>query len=159
MEQQEEVNSFVSLFFVKNFVKKFLFFVKTGILADRFGRKPIFVIGFFWVAFFGGMTALAPEFWSFFFMRAFSGIGLGAATPISVTWLLEFGDFKARGSISGGFSFQFYMFFQSIWSHFLNMSQQCTCFMLLEDLVLLGVPGCLCILVFFFSSQKKLIIC
>lgn len=71
-----------------------------GMISDSFGRKIVFLGGFFINSLFGMFSAVAPGYYSFFALRAISGLGLGAAIPVSLGWALEFSAIKKRGALS-----------------------------------------------------------
>lgn len=48
-----------------------------GSISDRLGRKFVLIVGLFTTAMGTLLNALAFEFWSFFFIRLLTGVGIG----------------------------------------------------------------------------------
>jgi putative MFS transporter len=76
----------------------FLGALLAGHIADRFGRKAIYVIDL--MTFFAAavMCALAWNFTALIVFRLLLGLGVGADYPLSATYLAEFAPKKSRGS-------------------------------------------------------------
>jgi putative MFS transporter len=71
--------------------------VAFGRLADRIGRRRIFVSAIFWYAAFTALTALAWGPWSVSAFRFLAGIGLGALLVVDPSMLSEYLPPQNRG--------------------------------------------------------------
>ncbi len=71
-----------------------------GLLADRWGRKPAFILSgiIFGIGSIG--TAFADSYSSLVAWRAFTGIGLGAATPVAVTIATDYCPKRLRVALT-----------------------------------------------------------
>ena len=70
--------------------------LSAGVLADKFGRKPVLVASVF---LFGTSTMLigfAPDVTAIAMIRFFAGLGIGAALPAATTLTAEFIPFRHR---------------------------------------------------------------
>ena len=70
--------------------------LSAGVLADKFGRKPVLVTSVF---LFGTSTMLigfAPDVATIAMIRFFAGLGIGAALPAATTLTAEFIPFRHR---------------------------------------------------------------
>ena len=70
--------------------------LSAGVLADKFGRKPVLVASVF---LFGTSTMLigfAPDVTTIAMIRFFAGLGIGAALPAATTLTAEFIPFRHR---------------------------------------------------------------
>ena len=70
--------------------------LSAGVLADKFGRKPVLVASVF---LFGTSTMLigfAPDVSTIAMIRFFAGLGIGAALPAATTLTAEFIPFRHR---------------------------------------------------------------
>ena len=70
--------------------------LSAGVLADKFGRKPVLVASVF---LFGSSTMLigfAPDVSAIAMIRFFAGLGIGAALPAATTLTAEFIPFRHR---------------------------------------------------------------
>ncbi len=76
----------------------FLGALSAGRIADRFGRKAIYVIDL--ITFFAAaaMCAAAWNMTVLIFFRLLLGVGVGADYPLSATYLAEFAPKKSRGA-------------------------------------------------------------
>jgi len=74
----------VGLFLGASAVGVFLSAVFGGIVADRFGRKPVLVTGVVLFGLGSLSTMLATELGSLMVARFFTGLGLGAAMPVVI---------------------------------------------------------------------------
>jgi MFS transporter, putative metabolite:H+ symporter len=70
-----------------------------GILADRFGRKQIFIITLLFFSVGSGLSAFAPTLAIFMVLRFFIGMGLGGELPVASTLVSESVPAKDRGRI------------------------------------------------------------
>lgn len=50
----------------------------SGIIADKYGRKPTLVIGIIMQIISGPLTAIVPWFWGYMFLRMVTGLSLSA---------------------------------------------------------------------------------
>lgn len=71
--------------------------VFAGELADRFGRKRMFMATLVIYSVATGLCGLAWNFESLLFFRFIVGLGLGGQLPVAVTLVTEFAPSKARG--------------------------------------------------------------
>jgi len=67
-----------------------------SLLADRFGRKPMFTWVIFTFAVGSLLSAIAPSYNALLWARFICGLGLGAEMPIGTTVLAEFAPRKHR---------------------------------------------------------------
>ncbi|MGV3466518.1 MAG: MFS transporter [Heyndrickxia sp.] len=70
-----------------------------GILADKFGRKAIFMITLLFFSIGSGLSALAPTLTIFLILRFLIGMGLGGELPVASTLVSESVPTKDRGRI------------------------------------------------------------
>jgi MFS family permease len=78
-----------------------------GNLADRLGRKRLYVIDLLFFVVFAGASAFAQNAWELVLFRFLLGIGIGADYPISASYIAEFVSNKHRGKlIASVFAFQ-----------------------------------------------------
>lgn len=70
-----------------------------GHVADRFGRKAIYLIDILTFLFAAIMCGLAWSVASLVFFRLILGVGVGADYPLSATYLAEFLPTRKRGSV------------------------------------------------------------
>jgi predicted phosphate transport protein (TIGR00153 family) len=78
-----------------------------GNLADRLGRKRLYVIDLVFFVVFGAASAFSQNIWELVLFRFLLGIGIGADYPISASYIAEFVSNKHRGKlIAAVFSFQ-----------------------------------------------------
>lgn len=78
-----------------------------GNLADRLGRKKLYVVDLIFFIVFGALTAFSQNVWELVIFRFLLGIGIGADYPISASYISEFVGNKHRGKILAAvFSFQ-----------------------------------------------------
>ena len=68
-----------------------------GALADRFGRRKLFVITLLWYACFTMLTALSPNLPLLMVLRFVAGLGVGAEYSIINSAICEFMPSKRRG--------------------------------------------------------------
>lgn len=72
-----------------------------GILADRFGRKPILIPSLFLFAIAGGACGLASDFTMLLLLRFFQGIGAASLGVLNVTIIGDLFTGKARADAMG----------------------------------------------------------
>ncbi|MDE1853837.1 MAG: MFS transporter [Thaumarchaeota archaeon] len=78
-----------------------------GNLADRLGRKRLYVIDLLFFVVFGAASAFSQNVWELVLFRFLLGIGIGADYPISASYIAEFVSNKHRGKlIASVFAFQ-----------------------------------------------------
>ena len=78
-----------------------------GNLADRLGRKKLYVVDLLFFVVFAAASAFAQNLWELYLFRFLLGIGIGADYPISASYITEFVSNKHRGKlIASVFSFQ-----------------------------------------------------
>lgn len=65
--------------------------------ADRIGRRPIIILGFFWFSVFTGFTILSESYASFAIFRILAGIGIGGVMPVAVSIAAEYAPPHRRG--------------------------------------------------------------
>ncbi|WP_233204052.1 MFS transporter [Halegenticoccus soli] len=56
-----------------------------GVIADRYGRRPVILFGLVWFGVAGSAIALTTNFQLVLFLRVLQGIGFAALTPIIIT--------------------------------------------------------------------------
>ena len=78
-----------------------------GNLADRLGRKTLYVIDLVFFVVFGAASAFSQNVWELVLFRFLLGIGIGADYPISASYIAEFVSSRNRGKlIASVFAFQ-----------------------------------------------------
>lgn len=78
-----------------------------GNLADRLGRKRLYIIDLVFFVVFGAASAFSQSVWQLVLFRFLLGIGIGADYPISASYIAEFVSNKHRGKlIAAVFAFQ-----------------------------------------------------
>ncbi|RHL14827.1 MFS transporter [Bacillus licheniformis] len=60
-----------------------------GLLADRVGRKYVFIITLLFFSIGNGLSALTTTLWAFLVLRFFVGMGLGGELPVASTLVSE----------------------------------------------------------------------
>jgi putative MFS transporter len=68
-----------------------------GLLADRFGRKNVFMWTLLFYSIMTGLTALATGIGTFILFRFLVGFGLGGELPVATTYVLESSPEEERG--------------------------------------------------------------
>lgn len=71
-----------------------------GQLADRFGRRRLFVATLVWYAGFTILTGLSPTLWILVGLRLVTGLGVGAEYPVINAAISEFMPARVRGVAS-----------------------------------------------------------
>ncbi|MBT4305597.1 MAG: MFS transporter, partial [Chloroflexi bacterium] len=80
---------------------QFIFSPIWGVLSDRFGRKPIILIGVFGYAISMLLFGLATKLWMLFFARALAGILSSATMPTAMAFIGDSTDEENRGGGMG----------------------------------------------------------
>jgi putative MFS transporter len=75
--------------------------IPSGMLADAFGRRRVFIWGLVWFSVFTGLTAFAPNIEFLAAGRFAAGLGLGAVFPLPYVFLAEFLAPEARAKFVG----------------------------------------------------------
>ncbi len=70
-----------------------------GVLADRIGRRPIYVIGFLWVGAVMILLPLTETLLQLGILRAFYGIGSACITSMMATVLADYPQERSRGKM------------------------------------------------------------
>ncbi|WP_018665258.1 MFS transporter [Heyndrickxia acidiproducens] len=68
-----------------------------GVLADKFGRKTIFIMTLLFFSIGSGLSALSQSFVVFIFFRLLIGMGLGGELPVASTLVNESVEEEERG--------------------------------------------------------------
>lgn len=68
-----------------------------GQLADRFGRRRLFVMTLLWYALFTVLTALSPSLQILYVLRFLTALGVGAEYPVINSAILELMPARVRG--------------------------------------------------------------
>ncbi|MEV6907090.1 MFS transporter [Amycolatopsis sp. NPDC051071] len=71
-----------------------------GRLADRFGRRRLFVLTLLWYVVFTVLTGLAPTLWAVIVLRFVTALGVGAEYPVISAAVTEFMPARYRGKAS-----------------------------------------------------------
>ncbi|MCW3840928.1 MFS transporter [Micromonospora yasonensis] len=82
------------------YLGQFLGALVIGALADRFGRRPAFVLSLVTFGVFSAVCALAWSAPSLGVLRAVQGLGLGAEVPVAATLVNEYLGARNRGRIA-----------------------------------------------------------
>ncbi|MCL4352780.1 MAG: MFS transporter [Firmicutes bacterium] len=69
----------------------------SGMLADRFGRRQLFMLTLLIYAVATGLSALSIALWMLILLRFVVGVGLGGELPVTTTLVTEFMPQKQRG--------------------------------------------------------------
>ncbi len=72
-----------------------------GLLADRYGRRPILIANIAFYTLMEVLSGLAPSFTAFFLLRLLYGIGMGGNWGVGASLALESVSVKWRGVASG----------------------------------------------------------
>src|SRR5579875_1057497 len=73
--------------------------VSFGWLADRLGRKTMFLVDLLFFIVFTALSGLAQNVYQVIVFRTLMGVGIGADYPISSTLISEFAPAKKRGTL------------------------------------------------------------
>lgn len=79
-----------------------------GQVADRFGRRNVFLFTVLLDAVFGLLSAIAPSFWLLVAFRFLTGFAVGGTLPVDYSMLAEFVPTKQRG--------RFLVYLESFWA-------------------------------------------
>ncbi|MHB1907439.1 MAG: MFS transporter [Nitrososphaerales archaeon] len=78
-----------------------------GNLADKLGRKKLFIIDLVFFVVFGALSAFSQNVLELVVFRFLLGVGIGADYPISASYIAEFVSSKHRGKLAASvFAFQ-----------------------------------------------------
>lgn len=70
-----------------------------GSLADRYGRKLLFLLDIAFFIFFSFLSGFATSIWMLILLRFCLGIGLGGDFPLSASYMAEFAPLRYRGRL------------------------------------------------------------
>ena len=79
-----------------------------GLVADRFGRRNVFLWTVLQTALFGTLAAFAPNFTVFLVLRFLTGAGMGGTLPVDYAIMAEYLPTKDRG--------RFLVYLESFWA-------------------------------------------
>ncbi len=68
-----------------------------GPIADRMGRRLLYIYDLIFFVVFGALSAFAMNFWQLFILRFLLGIGIGGDYSLSPTMVAEYAPAKRRG--------------------------------------------------------------
>lgn len=97
-----------TLFLTAAFAGMFVGALFWGALADRFGRRNVFLLTVLLDALFGLASALAPSFALLVLFRFLTGFAVGGTLPVDYSLLAEFVPTKQRG--------KFLVYLESFWA-------------------------------------------
>lgn len=72
-----------------------------GKLADKIGRKPIFIVGILLFVFGSALCGMSNEMLTLIIARGIQGIGAGAIMPVSLTIIADLYDIEQRAKVLG----------------------------------------------------------
>jgi putative MFS transporter len=72
-----------------------------GALADRFGRRPLFIVTLSWFVVMAPITALAQDVWQLIILRFFLGFAMGGDFPLTASYVNEMAPVRDRGRLAG----------------------------------------------------------
>lgn len=84
-------------------IGRFLADIPTGIAADRFGRKPIMIVGTILITVTSFLNALAASFWEFLLYRLIEGVGSSMWMTGRTALLADILKPEERGRVMGYF--------------------------------------------------------
>ena len=79
--------------------------VTLGILAERFGRMPVFLVSMTIMCLLAIGCALSPDYHTLFAMRLVQGVMIGGALPVTITYINELAPTRIRGRYFATFQF------------------------------------------------------
>ncbi|WP_026370990.1 MFS transporter [Kallotenue papyrolyticum] len=97
-----------TLFLSAGFAGMFLGALFWGTIADRYGRRRVFLLTVLLDALFGLASALAPAFGWLVLFRFLTGFAVGGTLPVDYSLLAEFVPTRARG--------KFLIYLESFWA-------------------------------------------
>lgn len=104
----ERAGSQATLFLSAAFAGMFLGALVWGQLADRFGRRNVFLLTVLLDALFGFASALAPSFGLLIAFRFLTGFAVGGTLPVDYSLLAEYVPTRQRG--------KFLVYLESFWA-------------------------------------------
>ncbi len=84
---------------------QFIGAVSLGILAERWGRMPVFLVAMTIMCLLAIGCATAPDYKTLFALRFVQGISIGGALPVSITYINELAPTRIRGRYFATFQF------------------------------------------------------
>jgi len=84
---------------------QFIGAVSLGILAERLGRMPVFLVSMAIMCLLAIGCAIAPDYRTLFALRFTQGIMIGGALPVSITYINELAPTRIRGRYFATFQF------------------------------------------------------
>lgn len=72
-----------------------------GKLADKIGRKPIFIVGILLFVLGSALCGMSNEMLTLIIARGIQGIGAGAIMPVSLTIIADLYDIEKRAKVLG----------------------------------------------------------
>lgn len=72
-----------------------------GRLADRFGRRPLFIVTLTWFVLFAPITGLTDSVWQLIALRFVLGIAMGGDFPLTASYVNEMAPSDKRGKLAG----------------------------------------------------------
>ncbi|MBO0453348.1 MULTISPECIES: MDR family MFS transporter [Enterococcus] len=72
-----------------------------GKLADKIGRKPIFIVGILLFVFGSALCGMSNEMLTLIIARGIQGVGAGAIMPVSLTIIADLYDIEKRAKVLG----------------------------------------------------------
>jgi len=97
-----------TLFLSSAFAGMFIGALIWGQVADRFGRRNVFLFTVLLDAVFGLLSAIAPNFWFLVAFRFLTGFAVGGTLPVDYSLLAEYVPTKQRG--------RFLVYLESFWA-------------------------------------------
>ena len=97
-----------TLFLSSAFAGMFIGALAWGVIADRFGRRNVFLLTVLLDAIFGIASALAPSYSLLIAFRFLTGFAVGGTLPVDYSLLAEFVPAKQRG--------RFLVYLESFWA-------------------------------------------
>jgi MFS transporter, putative metabolite transport protein len=86
---------------ISTFVGTMVGAISAGYLADRFGRRRLYLIDLWLYVIFGIVSAIAPSYAILLIARVGIGVGIGADQALSFTLVSEYAPRKRRGALTG----------------------------------------------------------
>lgn len=84
---------------VMGFVGMFIGAALAGMLADRYGRRPLLVLSLLLFSIATGLSAFAPMLLVLYGLRFLAGLGLGGELPVASTLIAELAPAAQRGRL------------------------------------------------------------